>query len=458
MSKYNDIVNYIISEVENKNLKYKQKLPTVRMLSEKFDCSKATVVRAYAELEKEHVVYSIPQSGYYLVENNDELNRSVHTDIINFSSAAPDKGILPYEEFQHCLNKAIDIYKQTLFDYSDSKGLPNLISVLRGEFQEYQIFCREENVFITSGSQQAINILFNMPFPNGKNNVLVEQPTYNGALKSLEFSSDRIIGIQRSFKGINLDELERRFANCNIKCFYTIPRFHNPLGTSYSGEEKKQILKLAEKYDVYIIEDDYLADLEIKSNSYPMYYDDISSRVIYLKSFSKILLPGLRIAAVVLPKILTNVFKEYKKWADLSTSVLSQGALEIYIKSGMFKAHVKKIRKTYSERMNLVKKELAQANMPYLKCHVPDTGFFACIELIENVNVSNIIKELRYSSNIYLEDVEKNYLKDYFNDNILKISIARANSENIKSGIPIILDKISKIKEEKSFYNDVFNI
>ncbi|WPC44419.1 PLP-dependent aminotransferase family protein [Clostridium sp. JS66] len=458
MSKYNDIVNYIISEVENKNLKYKQKLPTVRMLSENFNCSKATVVRAYAELEKEHVVYSIPQSGYYLVENNDELNRNLYTDIINFSSAAPDKGILPYEEFQHCLNKAIDMYKQNLFDYSDSKGLPNLVSVLKREFQEYQIFCSEENIFITSGSQQAINILFNMPFPNGKNNVLVEQPTYNGALKSLEFSSDRIIGIQRSFKGINLDELERRFANCNIKCFYTIPRFHNPLGTSYSSEEKKQILKLAEKYDVYIIEDDYLADLEIKSNSYPMYYDDISSRVIYLKSFSKILLPGLRIAAVVLPKILTNVFKEYKKWADLSTSVLSQGALEIYIKSGMFKAHVKKIRKTYSERMNLVKKELAQANMPYLKCHVPDTGFFACIELIENVNVSNIIKELRYSSNIYLEDVEKNYLKDYFNDNILKISISRANSENIKCGIPIILDKISKIKEEKSFYNDVFNI
>lgn len=82
-----------------------------------------------------------------------------------------------------------------------------------------------------------------------------------------------------------------------------------------------------------------------------MYYGDVSSRVAYIKSFSKILLPGLRIAAVVLPKILRNTFVEHKKWMDLSTSVLSQGALEIYIKSGMFNANKKNIRKIYNERM-----------------------------------------------------------------------------------------------------------
>jgi DNA-binding transcriptional MocR family regulator len=457
MSKYNDIVSYIINEVANKNLKYKQKLPTVRVLSEKFGCSKATVVRAYDELEKEHIVYSIPQSGYYLVESKDELNKSLNSNITDCSSAAPDESILPYEEFQHCLNRAIDIYKQTLFNYSDAKGLPSLINVMEKCLQEYQVFCSSDNIFITSGSQQAINILCNMPFPNGKSNVLVEQPTYNGALKSLEFSNASVIGIERNFQGIDLDELERKFANCNVKCFYTIPRFHNPLGTSYSIEEKKQILKLAQKYDVYIIEDDYLADLEIKSNSYPMYYADVSSRVIYLKSFSKILLPGLRIAAVVLPKILTNVFREYKKWSDLNTSVLSQGALEIYIKSGMFKAHVKKIKKTYSERMNLLKKELSLLDISYVKYHVPDVGFFACIELLKNTNASSIISKLN-QRNIYLEDTKKNYLKDYFNNNVLKISVARANLENIKYGIPIILDEISKIKEEKKFDNDIFNI
>ncbi len=191
------------------------------------------------------------------------------------------------------------------------------------------------DICITSGSQQAINILCNMPFPNGKINVLVEQPTYKGVLKTLEISKTPVIGIERKFNGIDFAELERKFACDNIKCFYTIPRFSNPLGISYSNDDKKQILALAEKYDVYIIEDDYLGDLELKNNVYPMRYYDVSSRVVYIKSFSKILLPGLRIAAVVLPKVLMNTFEEHKRWMDLNTSVLSQGALKIYIKSGI---------------------------------------------------------------------------------------------------------------------------
>lgn len=456
MSRYNEIIDYVIEEIKNKNIKFGQRLPTVRQLSEKFQCSKGTVVRAYEQMQKEHVIYSVPQSGYYLVEGKNKLYSDLKEEIINFSSAAPDESILPYEDFQHCLNRAIDKYKQVLFSYSDSKGLPSLINVLTKHFQEYQVFCNEENVFITAGSQQAISIICNMPFPNGKSNVLVEQPTYNGILKSLQFSNASVVGIERNFNGIDFNELERKFANDNIKCFYTVPRFHNPLGTSYSNEEKQQIVRLAEKYDVYIVEDDYLADLEIKNNSYPMYYHDLSSRVIYIKSFSKILLPGLRIAAIVLPKILVNSFGQYKKWSDLGTSVLSQGALEIYIKSGMFKAHGKKIKDIYSKRMNLLKKETSDINTPYIKWHIPDTGFFACIEFLNNINIDYLIKKVN-ERNIYIESMEKNYLKDYLKNSILKISIGRANLDKIESGIAILLDEIHKAKDFKK-NNYIFDV
>jgi DNA-binding transcriptional MocR family regulator len=102
-----------------------------------------------------------------------------------------------------------------------------------------------EDICITSGSQQAINILCSMPFPNGKENVLVEQPTYKGVLKALETTKAPVLGIERKFNGIDFEELEGKFACDNIKCFYTMPRFSNPLGISYSNEDKKQILKLA---------------------------------------------------------------------------------------------------------------------------------------------------------------------------------------------------------------------
>ena len=457
MSKYNDIVDYIMEEISNRNIDFGQKLPTVRELSQKFQCSKTTVVRAYDELQRNHIVYSIPQSGYYLVENKNVLHKGYEEDMINFCSATLDKSVLPYEEFQHCLNQAIDVYKENLFNYSDPKGLPSLINILLEHFEQYQIFCNSDNIFITAGSQQSINILCSMPFPNGKSNVLVEQPTYNGILKSLELSDIPVVGIERRLDGIDLNELERKFANNNIKCFYTIPRFHNPLGVSYSNEEKKYILKLAQKYDVYIIEDDYLADLDIKNNAYPIYYHDVTSRVIYVKSFSKILLPGLRIAALVVPKILINTFAEYKRWSDLGTSVLSQGALEIYIKSGMFEAHGRKIKKIYLERMKALKREALSVNVPHIKWHIPDTGFYACIEFLENVSVDDIIKRVNYR-NIYVDNMKKNYLKEYLDNRLLKISISRSGLDKIKCGIPILINEIAKVKEKDKFNKNIFDI
>lgn len=443
MSKYNDIVDFINNEINNGRIKHGEKMPTIRELSEVFNCSKQTVVHAYEKLQKDHTVYSIPQSGYYLVDKKD-LHIDKTNRIINFSAGSPDESILAYEDFHHCLNQAIDIYKVTLFNYSDPKGLPELIDTLRNYFEDYQIFCSSDDIYITSGSQQAINILCSMPFPNGKSNVLVEQPTYHGTLKALETTKTPVIGIERKFDGLDFEDLERKFAYGNIKCFYTMPRFSNPLGISYSNDEKKQILKLAEKYNVYIIEDDYLGELENKNNVYPMYYYDVSSRVAYIKSFSKVLLPGLRIAAVVLPKVLRNTFKEYKHWMDLNTSVLSQGALTIYIKSGMFKANRNRIRAIYSERMDTLKNSSIKINVPNLKWHIPDTGFYGCIELLENLNIDLLIKECG-KNNIIIKDMSQNYLKDYFSNDILKISVGSSKTPDIENGVVQLLKLIENI-------------
>lgn len=440
MAKYNDIVKHIEEQIQNNSIKFGQKMPTIRELSEKFQCSKVTAVRAYEELQKNHIVYSVPQSGYYLVEKS-MLSKDNNKKIFDFSSAAPDESVLPYEEFQHCLNQAINIYKHSLFNYSNPRGLNSLIDVLVKHFKEYQVFCKSENIFITTGSQQAINILSIMPFPNGKSNVLIEQPTYNGAIRLLELNNINTLGVERDFNGMDFNELERKFANGNIKFFYTIPRFHNPLGVSYSNDDKKKILKLAEKYDVYIIEDDYLGDLEIKNNNYPMYYYDVSDRVIYVKSFSKILLPGLRVGAVVVPTILKNTFMEYKKWSDLGTSILSQGALEIYIKSGMFNAHGEKIRKIYEERMLALKKVAEINNKQNIKWHIPYTGFFACIEFMDKVNLKKAINNLN-QKNILIGDINKSYLKSFEKDNLIRISVSKTSKDNMEYGIKTILSEI----------------
>ena len=443
MIKYEAIIDYIKNKISLGEIKAGEKLPSIRELSDKFLCSKVTVVRAYDMLEKEHIVYSIPKSGHYLIESDLNLSNNTFDGKIDFSAAAPDSSILPYDDFQHCINQAMNLYKDKLFYYSNVQGFESLIESVVKQLQDYQVFTDKQQVFITTGSQQAINILTMMGFPNGKENVLVEQPTYHGVINSLQLNNIKTIGIRRNYNGIDYNELERIFKYENIKFFYIIPRFHNPTGFSYSNKEKKNILKLCEKYDVYVVEDDYLADLEVDRKSDPIYALDSSSRVIYLKSYSKILIPGLRISAVVLPKILTETFKEYKKWNDLNTSMLSQGALEIYIKSGMFNEHVKNLRRIYFERMGYLNNLIRDFQDSNVKWYIPSSGFFACLEIANRVNSKDIIKRLSMKK-ILLEDTSQFYLKNHVDNKFLRLSISRVSNEEINRGITIIIKEINE--------------
>lgn len=450
MNKYHFVKKYIEDKLKNNEIKAGGKLPSIRSMSEKLTCSKATVIKAYDELEKEHLIYSVPQSGYYAVNNISNCDSEDITKPIDFSSAAPDSSILPYKDFQHCINTAIDKYKEDMFSYGSPCGLDTLIKTLSKQFNNYQIFSREENIFITTGTQQAINILSAMTFPNGKNNVLVEQPTYHGIIECLKINNIRTLGIERKFKSIDFNELERIFRNGNIKFFYTIPRFSNPIGLSYTKEEKRQILRLAEKYDVYIVEDDYLADLELDSKEDSMFSMDTSNRVIYIKSFSKILMPGLRVGAVIIPDILVNTFLNYKKWSDLSTTVLSQGALDIYIKSGMFDKHRRKMAELYSKRMRVLVETLHSISTQGITFNEPVCGLFAGIIVDKKIDSQKILHSLN-EKGIVLQDCSKFFITEFDNSNLFSISVSRSDEDMIGTGIPIVVQEILKNRGDMGF-------
>lgn len=122
--KYEIIIEYIEELAERNELKQGQRLPPIRTLVDKFECNKSTIIRAYKELEMNHRIYSIPKSGYYLVENNSEENDE--NGIIDFSLVVPDSRLLPYKEFNHCINRAVELYKNDLFIYGDTEGFKSL--------------------------------------------------------------------------------------------------------------------------------------------------------------------------------------------------------------------------------------------------------------------------------------------------------------------------------------------
>ncbi len=440
MKKYLDILSEIERKIREGGYPPGRKLPSVRSAAKLYRCSAGTVMRAYAELEKRHAIYSVPQSGFYAVGMSRDRRDDRDGDSIDFATGLPDADAFPYLDFQHCLNKAIDTYKNDLFTYGHPQGLESLRHTLVSHFADDQVFAKAERIVIVSGAQQAMELLTKMPFPNGKTAILVEQPSYDLYLRYLEREGVPTYGIARTAAGIDLRELERRFASGDIKLFYTMSRYHNPLGTTYPAEVRKAIAELAAEYDVYVLEDDYMADLGTERRFDPIHAYG-SSHVIYLKSFSKIIFPGLRVGAVVLPERLLKTYHAYKIYPD--TSLLSQAALEVYIKNGMYARHKHKISTLYESRMRVLMESFERHNDPgRMEAPHLGSGIYAHVKLKSPINLDRLVKRLA-EKNIRVVSGKSFYLTDHSErDRFLRISVSRAQAEQIDEGVAAIVEEI----------------
>ncbi|PFX55623.1 GntR family transcriptional regulator [Bacillus wiedmannii] len=449
MYKYLHIFNDIEKMIQHGDIKEGKKLPSIRTLVTKYECNKATVIRALHELEKRHIIYSVPQSGYYVVRKSGSFVEN--DEIIDFASSAPDPDVFPYLDFQHCINKAIDTYKNDLFVYGTPKGLPSLIPVIQKQLANYQVFTKEENIFITSGVQQALAILTSIPFPNGNETILIEQPTYHLYIEYLEINKIPVIGIKRTNEGIDLNELECIFQTGKIKFFYTIPRYHHPLGTSYSKYEKEKIVLLAKKYNVFIVEDDYLADLETDSKADPLYSLDHGNHVIYLKSYSKIIFPGLRVGVAVIPPTIAKSFYKYKKILDIDSPMISQAALEIYIKSGMFERHKNKIKSSYHDRSKKLAETLERTHSenPLLFTYKKQNtiGIHTCLEL-HKTSISEMFFQRLSEKQISIDTIDKNYVRGFPKERLLKLNVSNVKADRIEVGIHKVVEEIKQVERK----------
>ncbi|MCB5084103.1 PLP-dependent aminotransferase family protein, partial [Streptococcus mutans] len=305
VSKYHEIFLNIIQQIEDGQLKRGDKLPSIRQLSQVFHCSKDTVQKALSELKYQKYIYPILKSGYYVFEDNHEEEILPPISPSNYHNIA-------YEDFRTCMNETLVGREDYLFNYyHQEEGLEELTQSLQALFVDEAIYSKKENIVVTSGSQQALYILSQMIFPNQKEIILLEQPTYHRMNTLVKSQNLPYLTIERGFDGLDFNRLEEIFKQEKIKFFYTIPRLSNPLGLSYSHKEKQTLVELAHKYDVYIIEDDYMADFDRASNV-SLHYLDTNDRIIYLKSFSMSLFPALRLGSLILPKKLLKKFLDYK--------------------------------------------------------------------------------------------------------------------------------------------------
>ena len=289
----------------------------------------------------------------------------------------------------------------------------------------------------------------------------MEEPTYNGALEVFKSRGAKIITIPMLDDGLDIGILKLKLEKIKPKLIYVMPNFQNPTGISYSTYKKKKLIDLSEEYDFYILEDDFISDFSFDSeDNRPLKSYDMKNRVIYIKSFSKILMPGLRIGIVDIPKELQKKILWAKYSSDISTPGLIQKSMYYYMKYFDWLEYLKSIDKVYTKKYKLTKTLLEEKLGDKLKISKSQGGLNFFLELPRG-----------YSSQAFYNFIlEKGVCITpgaYFFDNIMddrffRINIANETIENIEKGITIIENNLDKfitsykngedIRSNKIFY------
>ncbi|WP_143318410.1 PLP-dependent aminotransferase family protein [Clostridium sp. HBUAS56017] len=438
---YMIIADDINESIQKGELKPGAKLPSIRTLTNKYNCSKNSVIKAYETLKNNHVIYSSPKSGFFIAETLDR--GQFKRDTINFHSGNTVIGNMNTEDLKHCLKWASDIYKNYSLE-SGVYGIDSLRDKLATHLSNYQIFTSRDNIFINMGVCQTLSTLNALEFPNKKTTILIEQPTYAMYMEGLKNSDTHVIGIERDENGIDLKELERIFKEESIKFFYVIPQHHNPLGTTLSKNQRKSIAKLAKKYDVYIVEDDYFSCIDENKNYDPIFSYSDRKHVFYISSFSKIM-PWMRIGFIVCPTSLIEALRKCMHkihfFSYPTASLLSQATLEIYLQSKLLYKHTSLITADLKNKYNVLNENLKSLESLGVEVVKEHSGFYCYLKLPELVNEDILVKELE-KSKVIVGHGKRFYFDDKFYKKGIRLSIASVSDNDIIKGISIIEEKL----------------
>lgn len=456
---YIQLANNIKSLIEKSNLEV-EKLPSIRSLSKQLEINNVTVVNAYKLLEQEGYIYSVKGSGTYirkftyteklpfLEEGDMELMLSgilpISKESINFASISPTADLFPIEEFKQALVEVLDRDGGLAFLYPEITGYqPLRQSICKFLMDNYKTYVNEDQILITSGGQQGLDII-SKTLINPGDCILVENPTYSGAIAVFKSRGAKIIGIPMESDGIDTGLLESYIKRYNPKFIYIMTNYQSPTTYSYSEKKKDKLLQLSREYDFYIIEDDFLTDLSFdpvtKTTLKSM---DSIDKVIFIKSFSKIFMPGVRIGFITLPNILFRNIIKAKHTTDISSSGFLQRAFDLYLRKGYWKSHIEKTKKVYEERYLIMLNELKRLEPLGIEYLPPNGGLSIWLKLPQNIDALELYKEAT-NHNLAIVPGKVFYIDETIYSNYIRLSFGSVSNEEIKTGIRILQNILNK--------------
>ncbi len=454
-----EIVASLLAEVKAGHLPAGSRLPPVRVLEHQLGLSKNTAQSAYDELVARGVLEAREREGVFVAASPDAVptrsplaapplprfrpelpvgNRHAPRGSIPLSAVFIDPELLPRERLADC---ARSVLKQPgLAAFYDPQGLASLRELIAVRLRARGIECAAENVIVTTGSQQALDLVARAVEVK---RVAIETPTYTQAKLLFRSLGFEITALEVDpFEGVRLDRWEEKLARNRPSFLYGVTSFQNPTGYSYSSHELKSVLELARKYEVALVEDDWGSDMLSGSEYRPMLRLLGGPSVLYVNTFTKKLLPSLRVGFLVADASLVPTLVSLKRVSTLGNPWLTEAIVAEFLDRGYYDAHLAELQRELDARYGACLAALAETMPPGVRWTTPGGGPILWIDLPRAVDVEALARRLAARGVTIDPSTEPFHGEPHLHG--FRLGYAFVPTATLRKGLEILADELGK--------------
>jgi len=355
-------------------------------------------------------------------------------EIISFAGGMPDPDFFPLEALREIAGIVLAEDGKAALQYNATKGYAPLREKIADRMQRMDIRASADDIMIVSGSQQGIDFCGRVFLDEG-DAVVCESPSYSGALNAFSAYLPEFIEIPTDDQGMDIDQLEQTLSTCsNIKLVYVIPDFQNPTGRTWSLERRQQLVTLADRFDIPIIEDDPYSSFRFEGDPLPALKSlDKHNRVIYLGTFSKTLCPGLRIGWIVAGEDILNKIEIAKQVADIHSNSLAQREIDQYLERFDLDKQIERVTAAYGKRKALMVKAIKKFFPAECSWTDPEGGIFIWVEMPAYINARHVLLKAIKEKVAFIPG--GGFFPNSQKENTMRLNFSTMSDEKITEGI-----------------------
>ena len=400
----------------------------------------------FAKIMKDYEGYAIGKMLSYLNDPN----------IISFAGGLPSVDVFPIEFIQRAAEKSLKNNWEHVLQYSPIPGEKDLIKAIIDYLKTDGIYIEPTNIMITSSGQHGLDLVGRL-FLDPQDLVVIDLPTFGGALASFEMENPQYLALDIKEDGSDVQGMEEQIVKSiaqgkKPKFIYVVPDFQNPSGITLSLEKRQALLSLGKKHEIPIVEDSPYRELRYKGESIPSIYslDKNEGHVIGLYTFSKILCPGLRVGFNIGPAEVIQKFSSIKGGNTLNSPKLNQDICTIFLREYDLAAHFQRARQYYSEKLHFFLDVLKQYFPQDMDIHwtEPEGGLFLWITVPEDINTTDLFYQA-IENKVAFVPGEVFYPQGFQRYNSMRINFSFPTKEQILEGVKRLSLTIKRYRQKK---------